>query len=81
MNNHLQLILRYFRYYLTATNRHGLQGPFAFALNEAVFRSDKSEDVHASIEALRNEMLRDHSKIRARRQLKMGFPDVSGCFM
>lgn len=66
MNNHLQLILRYFRYYLTATNRHGLQGPFAFALNEAVFRSDNSEDVHASIEALRGEMLKDHSKINIR---------------
>lgn len=66
MNNHLQLILRYFRYYLTATNRHGLQGPFAFALNEAVFRRDHSEDVHASIEALRHEMLKDHSKINIR---------------
>ncbi|MBL0096658.1 MAG: class I SAM-dependent methyltransferase [Bacteroidetes bacterium] len=59
----LQLIIDFAEYYISATNRHGLQGPFAYQLNEAVFRHDRREAVHKEIEATRDHLLQNHRKI------------------
>ncbi len=47
------------RYYITAKNRHSLQAPFLYGLNEAVFRYDRREEAFAGIERLRSQLLKD----------------------
>lgn len=62
----LKLLGRYVRYLLSSTNRHGLQAPFAYQLNEAVIRRDRKEEHQQAIERLRQELLNDHSLIHVR---------------
>ena len=64
--DHLKLAMRFATYYVTSTNRHGLQGPFAYRLNDAVFRNDKNEPLFAPVEEVRNALLRDNSTINVR---------------
>ena len=51
------LALRFCKYYVTATNRHGLQAPFAYQLNDFVFRMDKKEVDQEPIENLRRKLV------------------------
>jgi len=58
--------LGFLAYYLTAVNRHGIQAPFAFQLNEAVFRKDIREFPQQDFEELRRKLLRDKTEIDIR---------------
>jgi len=62
----VKLALGFLKYYLGATNRHGLQAPFAYALNEAVFRSEKLEKVPEPIEQLRQKLKADERVLQVR---------------
>lgn len=62
----LQLAAGYIPYWINATNRHGLQAPFAFSFYEAVLRRDRLEPQQERIETLRRELLKDHSRIDVR---------------
>lgn len=59
----LKVGVRFCSYYLRATNRHGLQAPFAFKLNEFVFKRDRREADQLPIETLRSKLKADHTKI------------------
>jgi predicted O-methyltransferase YrrM len=59
----LSFVYRFFSYYLRATNRHGLQAPFAYQLNEFVFKCDRKEVVQEPIELLRSKLKNDRRKI------------------
>ncbi len=60
----LQLTLRFAKYYLMAGNRHSLQAPFAFSLNEAVFRRDRKSAGQQAIEDLRAHLLKDQRSLK-----------------
>lgn len=60
----LSLLSGYAGYYLRATNRHGLQGPFAYALYEAVLRRDTRGPETRPVEELRRALLKDQRQIR-----------------
>lgn len=60
----IKLLTGYLAYYLRATNRHGLQGPFAYSLNEAVFRRDRKDPLTTPVEELREALKRDSQVIR-----------------
>ncbi len=62
----IQLVWDFANYYVKSTNRHGLQGPFAYALNEAVFRRDRFDELFLPIERLRRKMLADTRTIQVR---------------
>lgn len=62
----IQLAWDFAGYYVKSTNRHGLQGPFAYALNEAVFRRDRFDESFLPIERLRKKMLADTRTIQVR---------------
>lgn len=59
----LSFAYRFCRYYLRASNRHGLQAPFAYQLNEFVFKRDRKDVVQESIEVLRKKLKDDQRKI------------------
>jgi len=59
MNSKIQLIQSYLNYLLKSKNRHHLQGPFMYQLNDAVFRKDKNELAFDKIESLRKELYND----------------------
>jgi len=65
-NRHLDMGLRYLRYYLNAVNLHGLQAPFAYGLYKAVLNRDRKEKMYSRIEGLRNRLLRDDRTISIR---------------
>lgn len=56
-------VYRFCCYYVKATNRHGLQAPFAYQLNEFVFKRDRKDTVQEPIEILRKNLREDHRKI------------------
>lgn len=60
----LSFVYRFCSYYLKATNRHGLQAPFAFQLNEFVFKQDRHYDLLKPIEKLRRKLKNDRRKIK-----------------
>lgn len=60
----IQLLAGYIAYYLRAGNRHGLQGPFAYSLNEAVLRRDRKDPVTDAVEKLREKLSHDERTIR-----------------
>ncbi|MFN0188944.1 MAG: O-methyltransferase [Bacteroidia bacterium] len=60
----LSFVYRFCSYYLKATNRHGLQAPFAFQLNEFVFKQDRHYDVLRPIEKLRRKLKKDRRRIK-----------------
>lgn len=60
----LSFVYRFCSYYLKATNRHGLQAPFAFQLNEFVFKRDRNYDLLKPIEELRKKLKNDKRKIK-----------------
>lgn len=60
----LSFVYRFCSYYLKATNRHGLQAPFAYQLNEYVFKRDRKYDLLKPIEKLRNSLKNDRRKIK-----------------
>ncbi|MBL7923542.1 MAG: class I SAM-dependent methyltransferase [Bacteroidia bacterium] len=62
----VQFIYRFCRYYLSAGNRHSLQAPFAYRLNEAVFRRDRKAPEQESIESLRRELLHTQRMVAVR---------------
>lgn len=59
----LSFVYRFCGYYVKATNRHGLQAPFAYRLNEFVFKRDRKDTMQAPIEVLRKKLREDHRKI------------------
>jgi predicted O-methyltransferase YrrM len=59
----LAFVYRFCSYYLKATNRHGLQAPFAYQLNEYVFKRDRKYDLLKPIEKLRRKLEQDKRKI------------------
>lgn len=63
VSHSLQLALRFAKYYLMAGNRHSLQAPFAFSLNEAVFRKDRKDAGQKAIEDVRALLLKDQRSI------------------
>lgn len=62
--NALHHVTDYASYLIRSTNRHGLHSPFVYNLNEAVFRKDVSEPVHAPIEQRRTQLLSDDREIK-----------------
>jgi hypothetical protein len=59
----LSFAYRFCCYYISATNRHGLQAPFAYQLNEFVFKRDRKNVVQDPIEVLRKKLKDDQRKI------------------
>jgi predicted O-methyltransferase YrrM len=59
----LSFAYRFCSYYIRATNRHGLQAPFAYQLNEFVFKRDRKDVVQLPIEVLRRKLRGDQRKI------------------
>ncbi|CAN5384739.1 hypothetical protein BH11BAC2_BH11BAC2_02270 [soil metagenome] len=66
MIKQIDQVLRYLLYYVQAENRHDLQAPFIYHLNEAVFRTDSSDHICDAIELHRKELLRNDKIIRVR---------------
>jgi len=66
MMREIKTVAGFLAYYLRAVNRHGIQAPFAYQLNEAVFRSDATEGLHRDFELYRKQLLNDHSEIDLR---------------
>lgn len=62
----LRLAAGYIPYRIKATNRHGLQAPFAFAFYEDVLRHDRQEPSQLAIEKLRDDLVHDQSRIAVR---------------
>ncbi len=62
----LDLVKRYLLYRLTGQNRHHLQSPFNYNLNEAVFRRDRKPEAAKAIEARRKQLLNDQRVINVR---------------
>ena len=60
----LSFVFRFCSYYLKASNRHGLQAPFAYQLNEFVFKRDRKYDLLKPIEKLRRKLKNDKRKIK-----------------
>ncbi|MCE2845787.1 MAG: class I SAM-dependent methyltransferase [Sphingobacteriales bacterium] len=60
------LVIRYLVYWMRSRNRHGIQAPFLYALNDSVWRKDHVESIHRPIEAYRKEMLRSNATIHIR---------------
>ena len=60
----VSFVYRFCSYYLKATNRHGLQAPFAYQLNEFVFKRDRKYDLLKPIEKLREKLKEDQRKIK-----------------
>lgn len=55
--------IRYLLYWIRSRNRHGIQAPFLYELNDSVWRKDCVELIHEPIEAYRKEMLRSNATI------------------
>ena len=68
----LSFVFRFCSYYVKASNRHGLQAPFAYHLNEFVFKRDRKYDVLKPIEKLRKKLKKDTRKIKV---LNFPLPD------
>ncbi|MFM9008066.1 MAG: O-methyltransferase [Bacteroidota bacterium] len=60
------LVIRFLAYWIRSRNRHGIQAPFLYLLNDSVWRSDPVEPCHKPIEAYRKEMLRSTASIQIR---------------
>ena len=63
MIDKLKLVVKYIYYYIFSSNRHDLQGPFMYQLNEHVFRKDKSTLDQKKIELLRKQLLANNEVI------------------
>ena len=63
MIDKLKLVVKYIHYYIFSSNRHGLQGPFMYQLNEHVFRKDKSTFDQKKIEQLRKQLIANNEVI------------------
>jgi predicted O-methyltransferase YrrM len=61
-----KFISRYLNYFIHGQNRHHLQAPFIFQLNEAVFRKDKKDEVQTKIEVIRKQLLNDNRILNIR---------------
>ncbi len=60
---HIQLLLRFLRFYSRARNRHGLHSPFVFELAEKVVEDSRPFYAFGLIEQLRKSLLGDKSRI------------------
>ena len=61
MYTRFQLAKKYIHYYITASNGkgHGIHSPFVFDFIKNVLNDKKKYESYASIEKIRNELLRD----------------------
>lgn len=66
MYSSFQLALKYLRYYLTASNGkgHGIHSPFVYELINRVINDRREFYAFAAIEELREQLLRNHSRIK-----------------
>ena len=62
----LNFIISYLKYYFRGQNRHDLQSPFMYQLNERVFRKDIVELKYDKIENLRSRLMANKTLIQVR---------------